>query len=115
LALDERGEDAERKEEASTTEIAKQVERWHRRSTGATDCVEHARQRYVVEVVTRGVRERSVLPPPRHSAIDEPRVSVQAGIRTDPKAFGDSWAEALDQRVGGLHEPEDGRETRCVF
>src|SRR5262249_58420200 len=62
----------------------------------------------VPEVVAGGARERPVLAPAGHPAVDEPRVAGQAGVGTEPQAFGRSGAKSLDQHVRLLHEIEDG-------
>ena len=64
--------------EPATTEVADEVDRRDRRTTGRADVREHAGQRDVVDVVADLVRERAVLAPPGHAPVDEPRVARSA-------------------------------------
>ena len=66
--------------------------------------VQRAGERDVVDVVSGRLRERPVLSPAGHAAVDEPRVSLQANLRTEPETLHDAGAEAFDQRVGVLDD-----------
>ena len=71
-------------------------------------CASAPAERDVVDVVARGVGHRTVLPPAGHAAVDETRVAGEALVGAEAEALGDAGAEALDQRVRRLHEPQHG-------
>ncbi len=56
--------------------------------------------RHVVDVVAGRRCPRSVLPPACDTAIDEPGIALQTGIRSQSEAFHHSGPETLDQDVG---------------
>ena len=61
-------------------------------------------ERQIVEVVARDLRERTVLPPAGHAAIDQSRIALGAFRGTEPKTLHNAWPIALDQRVGRLDQ-----------
>ena len=65
---------------------------------------QRAAQREIVEVVSRDLRERAVLPPAGHAAVDEPRIALRAVGGAEAKALHDAGPIALDQRVGRLDQ-----------
>ena len=81
------------------SEIAYQVERWYRFVTGQANRMERARERDVVEIMACGLRQRPILPPARHAAIDETPVSLQTNIRSDAGALHDARAESFNQDI----------------
>ena len=104
--LEHGADDAEGEHHAPAAEVADQVERRHREAPGPADGRERPRQGDVVDVVTRLLRQRARLAPPRHPAVDETLVPRAAGVRAQPEPLHDSGAEALDQRIRLLDEPE---------
>ena len=54
------------------------------------------------------VRERAVLAPAGHPAVDQPRVAGQAVVGAEPEPLGGAGAHALEQHVGVLDEREHG-------
>ena len=50
------------------------------------------------------LRERTVLSPAGDASVDEPRVSLQANLRTEPETLHDTGAEAFDQRIGVIDD-----------
>jgi hypothetical protein len=100
LRLVEARHQAESEVERAPSVIAEKVERRRRGRVLAPDRVQGPHQTDVVEVVARGQAERTVLSPPRHAAIDQPRIETQAGIRAEPELLHDSRAEAFQHGVG---------------
>ena len=76
---------------------------------------ERAREGDVVDVVAGHVRERPVLTPAGHAAVDEARIALQAHVGTEPEALGDSGAKRLHERVGRLDHPEHARDAVGVL
>ena len=74
--------------------------RSRRGAAGATDGVEHAGERDVVEVVTRCLRERPVLSPPRHAAVHKSWIQGEAIVGTYPEPFCDPRSKAFDENIG---------------
>ena len=62
----------------------------------------------VVDVVPGGHPVRPVLAPAGHSPEDQLGVARQALVGADTEALHHAWPEAFDQRVGALHEVEQG-------
>src|SRR5262249_8020779 len=54
-----------------------------------------------------GLRERTVLAPTGHAAVDELRIALQAHVGAEPQALRDAWTEALEEPVCTISEPED--------
>ena len=65
---------------------------------------QNAAQRQIVEIMARRLRQRPILPPAGHPAVDEPRIAFRAigGAETEPLHH--ARPVALDQRVGGLDQ-----------
>src|SRR5580704_2221662 len=61
-------------------------------------------ERKIVEVVAHDLRERTVLPPAGHAAIDQSRIALGAFRGTEPKTLHNAWPIALDQHVGRLYQ-----------
>lgn len=72
--------------------------------TRIPDHAEGAGDGDVRDVVPGGVRERAVLAPAGHPAVDEPRIAGVAVGGADAEPLGDSGAEALDEHVGPLDQ-----------
>ena len=68
--------------------------------------VEDAAQRDVVEIVARGLRERAVLAPAGEAAEHQARIAGEAHVGTEAEALHHAGAEALDQPVALLDEPQ---------
>ncbi len=66
--------------------------------------MQRAGERDVVDVVAGGLRERPVLAPAGHAAVDEPRVAREADVGAEPEPLHHAGPEALDQRVGLLDQ-----------
>ncbi|MCY1519488.1 hypothetical protein D9M68_542410 [compost metagenome] len=75
-----------------------------RGAIGVPHGVQQARDRDVVEVVTRRGSQRTALPPAGHAPVDQLRIARQADIRTEPQALHDARAEALDQHIGTVDQ-----------
>jgi len=56
--------------------------------------------------VASGVRQRPVLAPAGHPAVNETRVAPEAVLGTEAEPLGDAGAETLDQCVGALDEAQ---------
>ncbi len=79
-----------------------EVQRDDRIAVARADRVERARHGDVVDVVAGRVRERAVLAPAGHPAVDEPRVAREADVGTEPEPLHRAGAEPFDERVGAL-------------
>ena len=99
LCLQQRGEHADHEIECAAAKISDQVERRHR-LLFRTDRGQRAGHRDVIDIVTGGLRERALLAPSGHAAINQTRIVRLHHFRPEPQPFHDARAEAFDQRVG---------------
>ena len=84
--------------------VAENCRRDARRLTVAGGERQDSAERKIVEVVARDLRERTVLPPAGHAAINQSRIALGAVGGTEPKTLHNAWPIALDQRVGRLDQ-----------
>ncbi len=108
-------DDAKGKQQATTAEIAHEVERRHGRLVVTTNGVQHTAQRNVVEVVSRHVRERSRLSPARHTPIHQLGIARQTHIGTESQAFHHTGAQPFDQRISARAEFERNLDIGRLF
>ena len=101
-------EDPEGEQHAAAAEVADHVQRRGRLLARPPEVRERAGDRDVVDVVPGGLGQGPVLTPAGHAGVDERGVASQARFRADAEAFGDAGPEALEERVGGLDEAQDG-------
>ena len=73
-------------------------------ASGRSVSRERAGERDIVEVVTGRLRQRAILPPAGHPAIDELRIALGAIGRAEAEPFHHAGPVALDQRVGRLDQ-----------
>ena len=104
--LEQRGHHAEGQQHAAATEVAHEVQRRHGGRIGPAQRPQRAADGDVVDVVPGPGRHRSVLAPPRHAPVDQPRVAAEAGVGPDAEPLGHAGPETLDQPVGLLDQPE---------
>ncbi len=69
----------------------------------------------VVHVVPGGLRERTVLAPPGHPAVDQARVAGQALVGSEAEALGGAGAHALDEHVSLGDQVEHRRDRLGVL
>ena len=100
-----------RQEHAPTTEVADEVQRRNGCLAAATDRLERAGQRDVVDVVAGRVGVRAVLSPTGHPAVDELRIARQTLVRSEAESLGDPRAERFEQPVRLLHQVEHERHA----
>ena len=105
-ASQQRGEDTDQQQHGAAAEVADEVQRQHRPVAGPADRVQGAGERDVVDVVAGVPRQRPVLAPAGHPAVDQPRVAGVAVGRPDPEALGDARPVALDQHVRVLDQTQ---------
>ena len=86
--------------------VADDRRRRDRRRVWAGGKRQRAAQRHIVEIVARGLRQRTVLPPAGHAAVDEPRIAPRAFGGAEAEALHDPRPIALDQRVSRLDEAQ---------
>src|SRR5581483_12326644 len=98
-----------------TAEVADEVDRGCRLATGAAEVRERARERDVVDVVTRRVGHGTVLAPPGHAPVDEPGVAREAHVGAETETLHHTGPEALGQRVGLPDETEQGLDAVGVL
>ena len=110
--LEQRGEHPDDEVERAAAEVADEVDRHLGWSAGAADGVQGAGDGDVADVVTGSLRERTVLAPAGHPAVDEPRVAGEAVVRAQAEPLGDAGAVTLQEHVGALDEGERGRDGR---
>ena len=67
---------------------------------------ERAGERDVVDVVAGRLRERTLLAPARHAAVDEARIAREADVGAEAEPLHHAGPEALDQRVGLLDQTQ---------
>jgi hypothetical protein len=103
------GGDPEGEQHPAAAEVADEVHRGQRPLPRAPHLPQGARQRDVVDVVADRARERAVLPPAGHPAVDDARIAREAVVRAESQALGDPRPETLDETVGILHQVEDER------
>ena len=106
---------AVREEHPAAAEIADQVERRHRLAAGFADRVQGARQSDVVDVVTRRVRNRAFLAPPRHASIDQPFVARHAVVGAESQTLRDTGPEPFEQAIRGFHQLQDKLDAFRLF
>src|SRR5680860_1793397 len=80
-------------------DVYKRQELWT--TTGLSESVEYAGDGDVVHVMSSSLRERAVLPPAGHPAIDESRVPRVAVLRAEAETFRGARAHPLEEDVGG--------------
>ena len=56
--------------------------------------------------MTGGLRQRTLLTPAGHPAIDQPRIARQDDIRSEAQTFHDTRPEPFDQRIGAFEQAE---------
>ncbi len=113
--LEQRGEHADDEVERAAAEVADEVDRHLGWSAGPADGVQGAGDGDVADVVTGRLRERAVLAPAGHPAVDEPRVAGETVVGAEAEPLGDAGAVALEEDVGLLDEGERGREPVGVL
>ena len=80
--------------------VAEHGRRHDRRGARALRQRQRAGQREIVEVVAGGLRQRPVLSPAGHAAVDEARVALGAVGGPEAEPLHHARPVALDQRVG---------------
>lgn len=68
--------------------------------------MEHADQGYIVDVVAGSLRQRPLLAPSGHTAVNQAPIARQANVGSKAKAFHHAGTESLDQSVSLLHQAE---------
>jgi hypothetical protein len=104
FALQQSADHAERKQQPAAAEVADQVQRRHRLASLHADAVQRAGKGDVVQVVSRGARQRALLAPAGHAAVDQPGIALHAGRWAEAEPLRDARAECLEQRVGAFRE-----------
>jgi len=99
LDVEDAGEDAQRQVERAAAEVADQRRRRQRCLARLSRVPERPREGDVVEIVAGALRQRPVLPPAGHAAINESGLAGQAGLRPEPEPFHDARPHAFDQRI----------------
>ena len=100
----QRSHQAKEQQHCAATEVADEIQRWHWRATRLANAGQCARQRDVVDVVSRCQCQRSALTPACHATDDKSRVMFQEHVRAQTHAFDHTRAEAFDEEVGLLGE-----------
>jgi hypothetical protein len=113
--LKQASHDPEREEHPAAAEITDEVEGRHRAALRRADRVQQAGDREVVEVMTGSRRQRPLLAPSGHPAVDQPWIALQALIRADPQPLGHPGPAALDEGVGLLDEAQHDLGARRVL
>ena len=98
------GQQAHGQQHAAAAEVAHIVERRHGRLARAADGVQGAGDGDVVDVMPRRMRQRPVLAPARHAAVDQARVARQAGLGAQAQALHHAGPKALDQQIGACDQ-----------
>ncbi len=106
--LEDPAHDAEREEHAPATEVADHVDRRSGLVAGPSEVGQRAGEGDVVDVVSRGLRHRTVLTPAGHAPVHEPRVPGEARVGPDTEPVGDPGPEPFEERVGFADQTKDG-------
>ena len=104
--LDQGRADPVRHQHPAAAEVAEQVRRELRRAAGPAQGVQRAGAGDVADVVPDRRGQRAVLAPACHPGVDQPRVTAQADLGSDAEALGHPRAQALEQHVRGVGQPE---------
>ena len=100
LPFEQRGKDAHRAIHRTAAEIADEVLRRHRQFATLADGIQCAGNGNVIEIVPRGLRQRTFLSPTGHAGIDEARIGFEHGIRAKAQPLHHPGAVTFDQHVG---------------
>src|SRR3546814_21109578 len=87
-------------------------ERDRRRRAFAADRVERPGDSDIVDVMAGARRERAILPPPGHPAIDQRRIFGPEALGAEPEPLPHAGTEAFDDHVGSPHQRPGDAETR---
>ena len=104
--LQDAGQQSEGQIHRAARVVAQDVERHGGRQSLAAHGIQRAGDGDVVQVVPGHLRQRALLPPAGHAAIDQPRVARQARVGTEAQALHHPRAKAFDQRIGLIDQFE---------
>jgi hypothetical protein len=107
FGLPQCGQHTHEQVQAAAAVVAHEVEWRHRRAVLRTDRIQRAADGDVVEVVARGLCERTLLSPAGHAAVDDAGVARQHRIGPEAQALHHAWPVALDEHVGALQQAPD--------
>jgi hypothetical protein len=77
--------------------------------------MQRSRQREIVEIMTRGLRQRSRLSPSGHSAVNQPRIAREHDLGAKAKTFHCARPETFNQRIGLCDEFARKRNSFGTF
>ena len=100
---------------AAATKVANEIQGRCGLPVRLTDAMQHARERDVIDVVTRSVGHGSILAPPSHAAINQCRISGQTHIGAQPQTLGYAGTKPLKQDIGAFHQFQHGLHTRFAL
>ncbi len=103
----QRGEDPGDEVEGAARVVAEQVGGRDGRALGRARHGEGPGEGEVADVVSGTGRQRPLLPPAGHPAVDQPRIAGETRLGADAETLGDAGPEALDQHVGPAGQAED--------
>ena len=106
---------AQQQVHATAAKIADQVERRHGARVFGADGVQGTGQGDVIQIVSRRLRQWSLLPPAGHAPVNQARVALQAGPRAQAQFLGDPGAKTFDQHIAAFDQVEHGLHARGLF
>lgn len=83
--------------------------------SAVADGAERPGERDIVDVVPGGMRQRAVLPPTGHAAIDQRRIFRERNIRSEPQALHHTGPVAFQQNVRLADQAAAYRQLRLVL
>src|SRR5690606_11069567 len=102
--LEHRADDAQRQHHAAAADIAQQMQGRGGRPVGMPHGAQRAGDGDVVQVMPRGLGQRTGLPPAGHAAVHQPGIARQADIRPQPQELHDAGTKPFYQCVRRLHQ-----------
>src|SRR5699024_7275953 len=102
-------QDAHGEKHRTTRKPGDQVERRYRSIVGTPHRMQNASRCEEVDVVPGLRGSWPVLSPASHSGLDQPRISCESYVWSQPESFGDPGTEALHEYVGASDEIEHVR------
>jgi hypothetical protein len=99
VRFEQRAHDAESEEQRAAAIIANKIQGRNGSASGCSDSVKSTGERNEIDVVPRGRRERSILPPSRHAAVNQARIARVTHFGPEPESFHHARAVAFEQNV----------------
>ncbi len=103
----ERAQHPECEQQTAAAEVPDHVQGYDGFAAAGADLMQQARETDVIQIMSRGLRERTGLPPPRHASVYQTRIAREARLGPDAEPFGHPGAERLDEYVRFFDHGQD--------